>query len=31
VPLAREVQAAYRAMPKSQLADEDFISIVKRP
>jgi 3-hydroxyisobutyrate dehydrogenase-like beta-hydroxyacid dehydrogenase len=31
VPLAREVQAAYREMSKSQLADEDFISIVKRP
>ena len=31
VPLAREVQAAYREMPKSQLVGEDFISIVKRP
>ena len=31
VPLAREVQAAYRAMSKSQLVGEDFISIVKRP
>jgi 3-hydroxyisobutyrate dehydrogenase-like beta-hydroxyacid dehydrogenase len=30
VPLAREVQAAYRAMAKSQLAAEDFFSIVKR-
>lgn len=31
VPLAKEVQAAYRAMAKSQLAAEDFFSIVKRP
>jgi len=30
VPLAKEVQAAYRAMAKSQLAAEDFFSIVKR-
>ena len=30
VPLAREVQAAYRAMDKAQLAAEDFFSIVKR-
>jgi hypothetical protein len=30
VPLAREVQSAYRGMSKSQLAAEDFISIVKR-
>jgi 3-hydroxyisobutyrate dehydrogenase-like beta-hydroxyacid dehydrogenase len=30
VPLAEEVQAAYRAMDKSQLAAEDFISLVKR-
>ena len=31
VPLAKEVQAAYRAMANSRLADEDFFSIVKRP
>jgi 3-hydroxyisobutyrate dehydrogenase-like beta-hydroxyacid dehydrogenase len=31
VPLAKEVQAAYRAMANSQLAAEDFFSIVKRP
>jgi 3-hydroxyisobutyrate dehydrogenase-like beta-hydroxyacid dehydrogenase len=30
VPLAKEVQAAYRAMAKSQLAAEDFFSLVKR-
>jgi 3-hydroxyisobutyrate dehydrogenase-like beta-hydroxyacid dehydrogenase len=30
VPLAKEVQAAYREMSKSQLAAEDFFSIVKR-
>ena len=30
VPLAKEVQAAYGAMAKSQLAAEDFFSIVKR-
>lgn len=30
VPLARQVQAAYRGMPKGQLAAEDFFSIVKR-
>ena len=30
VPLAEEVQASYRAMDKSQLATEDFISLVKR-
>jgi 3-hydroxyisobutyrate dehydrogenase-like beta-hydroxyacid dehydrogenase len=30
VPLAKEVQAAYRAMAKSQLAAEDFFSVVKR-
>jgi hypothetical protein len=30
VPLAKEVQAAYRAMAKPQLAAEDFFSIVKR-
>jgi 3-hydroxyisobutyrate dehydrogenase-like beta-hydroxyacid dehydrogenase len=29
VPLAREVQAAYRAMAKAQLAGEDFFSLVK--
>jgi 3-hydroxyisobutyrate dehydrogenase-like beta-hydroxyacid dehydrogenase len=29
VPLARQVQAAYREMPKAQLAGEDFFSIVK--
>jgi len=31
VPLASQVQAAYKAMAKSQLAGEDFFSIVKRP
>jgi 3-hydroxyisobutyrate dehydrogenase-like beta-hydroxyacid dehydrogenase len=31
VPLARQVQAAYRQMAKPQLATEDFFSIVKRP
>jgi 3-hydroxyisobutyrate dehydrogenase-like beta-hydroxyacid dehydrogenase len=30
VPLAKEVQAAYRAMAKAQLAAEDFFSLVKR-
>jgi len=30
VPLAKEVQAAYRAMAKSQLTAEDFFSLVKR-
>src|SRR5580765_4290266 len=30
VPLAKEMQAAYRAMAKSQLAAEDFFSLVKR-
>jgi 3-hydroxyisobutyrate dehydrogenase-like beta-hydroxyacid dehydrogenase len=30
VPLAKEVRAAYRAMAKSQLVDEDFFSLVKR-
>ena len=29
VPLAKEVQSAYRAMAKSQLAAEDFFSLVK--
>jgi 3-hydroxyisobutyrate dehydrogenase-like beta-hydroxyacid dehydrogenase len=29
VPLARQVQGAYRAMQKSQLEDEDFFSLVK--
>jgi 3-hydroxyisobutyrate dehydrogenase-like beta-hydroxyacid dehydrogenase len=29
VPLAREVQAAYRSMAKAQLAGEDFFSLVK--
>jgi len=31
VPLARHVQAAYRGMSKSQLAAEDFFSLVKLP
>jgi 3-hydroxyisobutyrate dehydrogenase-like beta-hydroxyacid dehydrogenase len=30
VPLAKQVQAAYRRMTKSQLVGEDFFSIVKR-
>ena len=30
VPLAKEMQAAYRAMAESQLAAEDFFSLVKR-
>ena len=30
VPLAKEVQAAFRAMAKSQLTTEDFFSLVKR-